>query len=378
MIAILHAFSRRNAGDSLLVDLTLSYLARAGIPSSDCVVFALDADSFGDLPQVRQVPSEPWSRLSIRALSATAHLGMSTLAALSRGRIHWGDVAEIILDADGIVGVPGGYLRAGTRVNAAGSLLNHIPQLTLATQSSAPKVYLPQSVGPLAGSVGRVIRRLLGKIDRVYVRDDESLHDLIPSFEAVRHPDVAILHLAETLQDELPGRTPAKAVLVARELSHAGYQARLTTLANKVGNADWAVQAEAVGRKSDRLFYEQMGIHDAVPLKVMLTRSEPAVVVSVRLHGALQSLIAGWPAIHLSYERKGWGAYADLGLSQYVHDAFSFDPELVARQVAELQTDAGRYWSAIEARLPDLRLASQRLVRDLQDRLAAPRRRVVG
>ena len=89
-------------------------------------------------------------------------------------------------------------------------------------------------------------------------------------------------------------------------------------------------------------------------------------VVSVRLHGALQAVLAGVPAVHLGYERKSWGAYEDLGLGEYVHDARRFDPASVAAQVRALQADPTPFWSAVAARRPDLVALSDRLTEDLR------------
>jgi polysaccharide pyruvyl transferase WcaK-like protein len=96
----------------------------------------------------------------------------------------------------------------------------------------------------------------------------------------------------------------------------------------------------------------------------------PGVVVSVRLHGAIASLLAGWPAIHLSYERKGWGAYQDLGLDEWVHDARAFDVEKVAAQARELARDPSPMFARIEARLPQLLGARAGLVDELRRRFA--------
>jgi hypothetical protein len=66
--------------------------------------------------------------------------------------------------------------------------------------------------------------------------------------------------------------------------------------------------------------------------------------VSVRLHGSLESLLNGVPSYHLSYERKGFGAYADLGLNRWVANAADFDADEVAATI--LAPDAIRdFWA---------------------------------
>jgi polysaccharide pyruvyl transferase WcaK-like protein len=149
-------------------------------------------------------------------------------------------------------------------------------------------------------------------------------------------------------------------ILVARALPKAGdYDQLLLNLQRRTG-ARGAVQAAGAINKSDETYYRSMGIDAAGGLADVLAKN-PAPVISVRLHGAVQAILAGLPAIHLAYERKSWGAYEDLGLMQWLHDARRFDPELVAAQAAELQADPMPYWAALRERLPALELASERL-----------------
>lgn len=372
MVALIHAYSRRNAGDGLLVDLSLERLERAGIGRADCEVFALDAASFSDLPCVHQV-GVPGRRPSPRMIPAAAQLVASCLDGATRRRVQLGLVAERLAGADAIVAVGGGYLRTGNAVSSLGTLLNHIPQLATASRSAAPTVYLPQSVGPLRGPVGSLVARLLRRIDVVCVRDDRSKDELRPHLAAVRYPDLAVLRLAERLDQLGPrARDGGRVVLVGRELTNGGaYEERLLALAGRLGDVVWAAQAEGIGTKSDVSLYERLGIRSGGRLLEVLNGQEPGVVVSTRLHGAIQALLAGVPAIHLGYERKSWGAYEDLGLSRYAHNARTFDPAAVATEASALLADSSDFWSRIERQRPALLEASERLTGMLRDRLAA-------
>ena len=69
-VAIIHAFSRANAGDGLLVDLTFEALQDAGVAREDCVMLALHPESFADLPAVVRAPGEPAARLSLKLFDA--------------------------------------------------------------------------------------------------------------------------------------------------------------------------------------------------------------------------------------------------------------------------------------------------------------------
>jgi polysaccharide pyruvyl transferase WcaK-like protein len=364
MLGILHAFSRKNAGDGLLVDITLALVEKAGFDPASCRILALDAESFRDLPRVAQVPGEPRGKPSWRAVGA----GFELLRACGGG----GRIANLVKDCRGLLAVGGGYLVADSVVRSAGVLLNHLPQILAAGRAGIPSIYLPQSIGPLQGPVGEITRRALSRIDVLYVRDDETLQELGSITEVRRCPDLAVLRLAESLGSiQVPcGQQTGPTILVARELPRAPhYTGNLQRLGAMVASPLWAVQVDVDGPRSDRRFLRALDAPDAGDLSALLTLHTPGVVVSVRLHGAISSLLEGWPAIHLAYERKGRGAYEDLGIPEYVHDARSFDPAKVRAQVEALRENPASLFDRIEKRRPALLEAYRLLVDDVAKRL---------
>lgn len=377
MIVILHAFSRKNAGDGLLVDLTLRVLEQAGVPGPYRVL-ALDPSSFPELTDVRRVPGEPRARPSPALVGATLEVLRSAGSEVVPG--PHGVVERLLKDARGIIAVGGGYLVADSVVRQGGVLLNHLAQILAAGRSKAPSIYLPQSIGPLQGPIGALTRAALSRVDVLYARDDETFAELRGLTEVRRCPDLAVLRLAEELERiTRPTGHPAAAnrgptLLVPRELPHApGYHDRLRALGRAVTPLTstppvWTVQADVDGPRSDRRFLQTLGVSDGGNLGDRLRSDHPGVVVSVRLHGAIASLLAGWPAIHLSYERKGWGAYQDLGLDEWVHDARSFDVEKVRDQAAALHADPSPLFDRIEARLPALLESHRALIADVAAR----------
>ena len=86
--------------------------------------------------------------------------------------------------------VGGGYLRAGDAPESFGTLFNHFPQLVAAGRSDAPSVYLPQSIGPLKGPVGTLVRRALARIDQCCLRDESSVREVGPRVTVTRLPDL--------------------------------------------------------------------------------------------------------------------------------------------------------------------------------------------
>lgn len=346
MIAVIHAYSRVNAGDGLLVDLTLQRLSRAGVDREDVTVIAMDPASFSDLPHVRKLGTAGRKPDLETARAAAAGLGIVALGAHAPGA-----AGRALARADAFVAVGGGYLRAGNRVNAIGSAVNHVPPLRAAGRSGKPSIYLPQSVGPLTGRVGAAIRSGLARVGEVHVRDDRSVSELAGLANVRRTPDLAVLDVADELTGSiLPREVAGSPVLVARALTEPrDYADRLRALQQRLGDVLWGVQAEGSAAKSDRTFYDDLGVRpDGRVTDLLGAACGP--VVSVRLHGALQSIMAGVPAVHLGYERKSWGAYEDLGLGEWVHSARGFDPDLVAEQVRKLQVDPTPFWDAVRSR----------------------------
>jgi hypothetical protein len=247
-------------------------------------------------------------------------------------------------------------------------MLNHFAQLQAAAAMQRPTVYLPQSIGPLPGRLGQLVRSRLAKIDRVWVRDDQTLAELgLPNVQ--RCPDLAVMKLGLGFSKLQPATSDGPPIIVARSLPHAGTLVpRLRALHRALPEALFAVQAETEGHRSDREFYRKCGFHDGGRLGQLL-ESPSGPVVSVRLHGAIAALLAGRPAIHLAYERKGWGAFGDLGLDEFCHDAREFDPVLVADQLRSLVANPANYWRSIAEASSRLASAWADMVRDLSTRL---------
>lgn len=311
-IVILHAYSANNAGDGLLVDAAIELLEEAS-PGSEYTVLARHPDSFAPRDRTRFVSTRwtgPGSRQARKVLRS--------------------------LDSfDLVVGVGGGYLRFGGVLETAKTAVAHLPQLIAAASTSTPTVYLPQSVGPEGPVVRALLRRLLSRITVVCLRDDRSVAELgLPN--AVRRPDTALLDPAWAPRSApLGDRDP---VLSVRPVRRPG-QERLTDLAHRLGRFDGWVQSRGAGNDDTQAVA-------AVRPRRELDRAEftegpRRVVVAVRLHAALMALRAGHWVVHLAYERKGFGAFADLGLESEVHPVCAFDPSAVAARVDELLWDEG-------------------------------------
>jgi glycosyltransferase involved in cell wall biosynthesis/polysaccharide pyruvyl transferase WcaK-like protein len=361
-ILITHAYSRGNQGDGLLVDETLATIRRILPEERRLIVGASNAESFSDLPEVIQVPGVTGSTRIISALRTLLAVVYGTI----NGHMPYAVYDQLHSKLRMVVAVGGGYLRCGGLIDNLKMLIVHGTQLLWSTQSRLPTIYLPQSIGPLHGISGWLVRRALRKIDTICVRDDRSFKLLCDHPGVIRVPDLAILELFENFdfQDLHPPLN--KIYLVARDLprwpwARRNYITRLQKLRELLPEAEIVTQS-AVRSNNDIRFYGQLGWGEKFrTTKEVVDAKDYGVMIAVRLHGSLQAMIGGMPAIHLSYDRKGPGCYRDLGLPDYVHSATNFDPALIARQVRQLQNDPGLFWSRVAVQRPYIQDAAAKM-----------------
>lgn len=314
---ILHGYSAANRGDGLLVELALEIVRDALGEDVEITVAANHPDSFQDMG-VRVLDSglrrTGYRRTYLRALR----------------RLH---------EYDLVVGVGGGYLRFGHVVEALKAGLIHGPQLFAAARTTTPTVYLPQSIGPLRLGSRPVLRRLLRAVDIVFARDDRTVAELaLPN--VVRTSDLALGEITSDGRDAARLVADAAPILSVRHVD-GGITAPLADLARRMGTFDGYVQSTA-GKNDDRPAMASMNPQTTLGFDDLMVGGTGGVrvIVAVRMHAALMALKAGHYVIHLSYERKGFAAFADLGLAEFVHNVRHFDPALVQRQVTALLEDA--------------------------------------
>jgi len=347
-VLILHAYSPTNSGDGLLVRLALDAIERA-IGPFDFNVIASDAEGFADDRYLQ------WGLPTALSKGPGRRPAMLVASAFPR-RTRAADLAK---SADLIVAVGGAYLRGGSRLESLKSWGAHFGQLTIAAMNGEKAVYLPQSIGPYTGGYERATRRLLGQIASVMVRDDKTEAELKPYASVLRLPDMAIIEWARGFSGPAP-LTDLKPVFVARDLEEPrGYYRFLEDVAES-DQFEWAVQATG-SANNDYPVTERYSSSQPRRLADVLAEAQPRVVVSTRLHGSLSSLIAGYPTIHLTYERKGWSAFKDLGLERYVMSARDATLLGVRERLAEITADPAGYWAQVAESVPRILASSDRL-----------------
>ncbi|MXN76219.1 polysaccharide pyruvyl transferase family protein [Burkholderia sp. 4701] len=377
-VVLLHAYSACNSGDGLLVDLSVGLLKEAFGAATRVSIVAADPASFPQYDDVRAAPV-----LADRGAARLAGAAGAALPVGMNGRLR--ALRGLLAEADLIVGVGGGYLRARDTVEALKLEAGHLLQMRAAQASRKPAVYLPQSIGPTHATlpVGAHLRGLLASFDRVFVRDDRSLAFLATNPNTRRAPDLAVLDFGHRRDAILQRAAQSGDAVhhVAFVLRRAPgwnraqrwrYAASIARLIEQVGascRVSFAVQSTGRGN-DDIAYYRDIGIHDElVPLRTLLDGDRPDAVISVRLHGALESVLHGVPAFHVSYERKGFGAYSDLRLGDWVVNGADFDPDHVARTVLAPGATAA-FWQAARAGFDGIRAGRLQVI----DALRAARR----
>lgn len=308
---ILHAYSAANLGDGLLVRETVEIIREAFENDVEITIAASHPQSFASL-DVRVLNSSP----SLRGYR------------LDYLRTLWS-----IKQFDLVVGVGGGYLRAGHPIELAKSVLVHGPQLLASSHRASRAVYLPQSIGPARFGTAKGISKLLSKIDVVMLRDDRSMLEFAAS-NPRRMPDLATSTLKGPEGDSVPSATPVLSIRSVR----GRVPSEVLELAHLLGEFDVYVQSTSSGN-DDRPATSVLDYRSLLhPDELMTPRSRPRVVVAVRLHAALMALHAGHYVVHLAYERKGFGAFDDLGLNDHVFNVNSFSASEVISRVTDLLT----------------------------------------
>lgn len=340
---MLHAYSATNAGDGLLVEETIELL-REAFSECDITIAALHPNTF-NLPGINILDASP----KLKGFSPELRKALNSLSSF-----------------DLVVGVGGGYIRAGHPVEALKMIAAHGYQLVKASRAKVPVAYLPQSIGPLRFGSLPLAKHFLSRMNKVYLRDDRSIHELKLA-NAVRIQDLATMTGTFVTRQDVS--VASKPVLSVRSV-RGRISDPVKALAARFGSFDGYVQSRGAGN-DDTSAMASLGPDRTLSKEELLgSTGQRRVVVAVRLHAALMAINAGHWVVHLAYERKGFGAFDDLGLSDHVFNVNSFDVDKVQALIQGLLTDPERRLD-YDRRLRDSRsgaaAARTQLIRDIQD-----------
>jgi polysaccharide pyruvyl transferase WcaK-like protein len=358
-VIISNAYSRLNSGDGLLVDLSIKLLKDVFPLESVPIILAADPESFVGM----QVHASPAAR-NLSALRKVQESAMA-LCHMTPSRID-----DELRSAHFVAAVGGGYLRFGHSMEAAKSFAAHLSQIEAVSRAGIPMVLLPQSIGPLRYARSRVLSALQ-KPRRIFLRDDISMGELSSLENTRRVPDLAVLEIARSPFPNIRDHGGRIGVILRDLTKFGGFEESAKELLAILGaRVQPLVQSATGSNNDDTVLYRRLGANTSVQTSQGFKDETIGVVVSARLHGALEAILAGIPAIHLSYERKGFGAYNDLDLSGFVHNARTFDPEVVAQQALDLAEHPAPYWDSLNAAKPVLSARAKFMIEDIKSVVA--------
>lgn len=342
-VLILHAYAAGNSGDDLLVARTLEIISHE-LGAVELTVVAVHPDSF-DYDDVRFLSAVP--------------------TRFRQARDTWRVLAHMN-NFDLIVGVGGGYMRGRGFLSLAKTAVAHFGQLWFSSRSPIPVVYLPQSVGPFPDWLWPWVRSRLGRVDRVFLRDDRSVTEL-GGTNTLRVPDLAVA-------GAVTGRDAVRPVDPVPVLSIRSVNGRVPEMVfdvgSQLGTYDSYIQSSTNGN-------DDTGVTGLLnPRKILSQQdllghpSSNRVVVAVRLHAALMAIASGHYVVHLAYERKGFGAFQDLGLQRWLLPYDGASAREVLKLIRELQDDESvrnEYESCIDEAAGFARWGLQEVRREVRE-----------
>lgn len=348
-VVLLHAVGQRQADNNELVDLSLRLVREALGPKPVVTIHANDAGAFADHGSVVQAPGLSGSIIDKVSGITRVAAGLSGERNEFKGGFPELDKAEPSL----IIGVGGGYLRAGTRLESVKTAISHLPQVLWAGNQPVPSIYLPQSIGPLASRSGRRLRDAVERIDHLFVRDDRTA-SLFRHHDGLRRaPDLELMDLVDRLPANARDTGHSRLYLAAGRLPRnprqmRAYASRIQQLRALLPDVEIILDGDNGDDAAGERFYRSLGWqgpYRTVP--EVLAEGPSGVMISVGLDNCLQAMTTGWPTVHLATERKGFGAFADLSLESCVRKATCFEPQAVANIAASLRFGRIPFWSQV-------------------------------
>jgi hypothetical protein len=120
------------------------------------------------------------------------------------------------------------------------------------------------------------------------IRDDKSSKEL----DGVKHdriPDLAVLAITRQSID-LPSGNGRQVLGLARNLPRSPNYVRYLKELDQIQPLTWAAHSFAQGKENDESYYRGVGLHCSGRTFEVMKSHDIGVTISVRLHGALQSL----------------------------------------------------------------------------------------
>lgn len=408
-----------NGGDAGIVYGTCDAI-RTLDGSAEILVFAHQAEAaaryYPDL-DVRPMVLDSWP--SARAPRALLRKSYAQRQALGLGTPAERRFVADIRGCDAVVYCGGGYLNDSYDMTFVSDLM----RVTLS--SGVPHMAYGHSVGPITRpQTASQLRELLNRFAIVTVRDEASLallrqvgvqsqrvELLADAALAMRSVDRAALGAtdAEELQaiEEFKRRRGAPLVFVSvrswRFPGHADSAARTRRLHEQLvelvrtllAQTDWSICFVSTCQGRPEYVYDDSLVAQQVVAdlgasapRVMVSRHGfgpralpyligacADLVISMRMHLTIYSLLAGVPFVAIAYEQKSVELCRTLGIADYCEEAADFTARSLAPKALDLAARRADVGAALERKRAELIPLSLRNAELLMERCIAPGRR---
>lgn len=421
-ILITNVHSVRNAGDAVLLEVTLSEIGSI-FPEANITVSMNDPDDYRPWGREKVVGSFiQWFKSGVgkrgdwkigHLLLAPYWLGRAILAALV---FRWTGLPLFLprnperrrllmayFDADLIISCPGNFFLSGSGLGLP--LFLAVFSLAYGWLVGKPLYMMQQSVGPLRRFIDRVVVTwLLRRLRIIFLRDSRSMETLRSlNFEHPRCfviPDVAFLYqgdgdvgrFLEILQTTRGMQRPFIGVTVI----DFGTQNRFFYRQKSYEKAIVDALSYFVRKHGGSIFvFPQVcgpseAEDDRIPgqriVEALIKKNVPAIwidtpwrpnelqaaygqmdmFVGTRLHSNIFAMTAGTPVIAIAYYYKTYGIMQMLELSEWVQDIQTVDSEKLANLLEELWKRHNAIRRHLGSRLPTIRAQAHSAVQFIQ------------
>lgn len=396
-VLIANAYVRENGGDAALLTVCIQQV-RAAFPEAEIQISGMERPS--DHPtfdgetvigSVRRFVADldiPRSRRLLRGATTLAGLGLY-LAAPERARTflrsclrgELGAEVKAAATSDLVVSTGGGYMYARGGLGGYQNLLFVLFPLVIAEREGVPLIFAPQSYGPFATTLQRMlVRRVLDRALLVLAREETSVELLVdagvpraaitPAVDsgfAFRTDERSTLRadFGVAASEMLIGMT-ARAWLepdaqtayeraLAATIDHlqADGTRRVVlipqVMTNDLTDDDRIVQRRIAGFcVTDPLRVEELRDH----YELMALYRELDMLIGTRFHSVIFSLISGVPCVGIAYEHKTRGIMRELGLEQWVIDIEAVTPASLIGLADRAIASSADYRSVLAERMP--------------------------
>jgi colanic acid/amylovoran biosynthesis protein len=413
-ILISHVYSSGNNGDAALLAVEIAELRRVFDRPVLSVATVDPVPPGTEFRGVRVEPSLMYLALNTvrfrpaKLLYSVWVIGITVLAALVwrlTGVLplprRLNRATRVILEADLMAPVGGGYLRGRPGIASSTELVLLLHPIVLAKLAGVPVMHYSQSVGPFGNPAQRwLVGRVLRRLDLLLVREDVTL-DLVRPMRlrpgaVVRAVDGGFLFaggagpVVTDVVDLCPGR-PVVGVTVRQWLPGPGqvrYERAVAELCEHVigtgAEVVFVPQVTAVHHgdddripsrrvaeliRGDRPAHVLTGSYDCDQIKALYGSLD--LTVGTRFHSVIFSLTAAVPALAIEYEHKTGGIMKDLGLSEWVCDIAEVSGPQLVELYDQLVRGQGRYREHLLRVLPEYVERAHRAADEIADRYRA-------